>query len=129
MREICDYGNNRVQVFTSSFKFIFQFNEKMYEPCGICFSENNVYVTQEGSNCLNVYSVEGKLLQSVGKEGRNELEFDLPSGIEVSLLKNLIYVCDNKNKRIQCLNLNLTFNSFILHIFGPRDIKLTQNEI
>ena len=126
---ICDGGNNRVQVFTSSFQFLFQFFEKMNRPRGICFNENNVYVTQYGNHCLNVYSVEGKLLQSVGKEGRNELEFDLPLGIEVSLLKNLIYVCDNKNKRIQCLNLDLTFNSFILHILGPRDIKLTQNEI
>ena len=40
---ICDYGNNRVQVFTSSFQFSFQFNEKMHGPRGICFNENKVY--------------------------------------------------------------------------------------
>ena len=128
---ICDHGNNRVQVFTSSFQFLFQFNEKMNGPCGICCTENNVYVTQAVSNCLNVYSVEGKLLRSVGEKGsgRKELEFNIPCGIEVSMLKNLIYVCDNRNHRIQCLNMILTFNSFIVHILGPRDIKLTQNEI
>ena len=126
---ICDYGNSRVQVFTSSFRFLFQFSEKMDGPCGICFSENKVYVTQAKSHCLNVYSVEGKFLQSVGEKGGKEIEFDTPCGIEVSVLKNLIYVCDNRNDRIQCLNLDLTFNSFILHIYGPRDIELTQNEI
>ena len=122
---ICDHGNNRVQVFTSSFQFLFQFNEKMHGPRGICFNKNEVYVAQAKSNCLNVYSVEGKLLKSVGEKGGKELEFDKPCGVEVSLLMNLIYVCENANNRIQCLNLNLTFNSFILHIFGPRDIKLT----
>ena len=126
---ICDHGKNRVQVFRSSFQFLFQISERMHGPRHICFAVNKVYVTQDGSHCLNVYSVEGKFLQSVGKEGRNELEFDKPCGIEVSVLKNLIYVCDNMNDRIQCLNLNLTFNSFILHIYGPRDIKLTQIEI
>ena len=124
---ICDQGNNRIQVFTSSFQFLFQFDEKMNEPYGICFDENKVYVTQALGNCLNVYSVEGKLLQSVGKGG--ELMFVRPRGIEVSILKNLIYVCENMEDRIQCLNVNLTFNSFIHHILGPRDIKLTQSEI
>ena len=124
---ICDYGNNRVQIFTSSFQFLFQFNKKMHGPRGICFNENKVYVAQAESNSLNVYSVEGKFLRSVGEE--EGLKFDQPRGIEISVLKNLIYVCDNKNNRIQCLNFDLTFNSFILNIFGPRDIKLTQNEI
>ena len=78
---------------------------------------------------MNVSSIEGKLLRLVGEKGEEELQFDIPCGVEVSALKNLIYVCDNKNKNhIQCLDLNLTFNSFILHIYGPRDIKLTQNE-
>ena len=126
----CYSRNNRVQVFTSSFQFLFQLNERMHGPCGICFSENKVYVAQDRSNCLNVYSIEGRLLHSVGVKGEKELEFDVPCGLEVSLLRtNLIYVCDNKNDRIQCLNFDLTFNSFIFHICGPRDIKLAQNEI
>ena len=126
---ICDGANNRVQVFNSSFEFLFQFSDKMNGPCGICISENKVYVTQYNGNCLTVYSIEGKVLDSVGRKGERELEFDWPTGVAVSTLKNLIYVCDNKNNRIQCLNLDLTFNSFILNIFGPRDIKLTKNEI
>ena len=126
---VCDFGNNRVQVFSDSLEFIFDFSENMHGPDGICISENKVYVIQSASHCLNVYSIDGKLLQSVGKEGKTKLEFSIPMGVEVSTVNNLIYVCENANNRIQCLNLNLTFNSFILHIYGPKDIKLTQNEI
>ena len=126
---VCDFGNNRIQVFTSSFDFLFHFNQKMDGPCGICIHENKVYVTQLLSNLMTVYSIEGKFLQSVGKKGNGKLEFLIPGGVAISTIKNLAYICDYGNNRIQCLNLNLTFNSFILHIFGPRDIKLTQNEI
>ena len=126
---ICDRGNNRVQVFSNSLEFIFCFSDKMLGPSGICIDENFLYVTQYGSNCLNVYTIEGNLLKSFGKKGKNELEFDIPNGVEVSEMKNRIYICEYNNNRVQCLYLNLTFNSFILDILGPRDIKLTQNEI
>ena len=77
---ICDYGNNRVQVFNKSFQFLFVFSEKMDGPCGICIFEDKVYVTQGLGNSLNIYSREGKLLSSVGKEGSGELEFSDPRG-------------------------------------------------
>ena len=126
---ICDSGNHRIQVFNCSFEFLFQFNDEMAELCYACISENKVYVTQSKCDCLTVYSIEGKLLGSVGKKGNKKLEFHWSAGVAVSTLKNLIYVCDIYNNRIQCLNMNLTFNSFIECILHPRDIQLTQNEI
>ena len=44
-------------------------------------------------------------------------------------MNNLIYICDWWNNRIQCLNLDLTFNSFIPNVNYPRDIKLTPQDI
>ena len=44
-------------------------------------------------------------------------------------MNNLIYICDARNDRIQCLNLNLTFNSFISEVTLPRDIKLTSQDV
>ena len=44
-------------------------------------------------------------------------------------MNNLIYICDYLNNHIQCLNLNLTFNSFIPNVNYPRDIKLTPEDI
>ena len=88
-----------------------------------------VYVTQFAANSLSVYSPEGRYIQSVGREVKKELEFDWPTGVAVSNVNNLFYICDCRNNRIQCLNLNLTFNSFISEVTQPRDIKLTSQDV
>ena len=126
---ICDSGNNRVQVFNESLEFLFTFSEHMKGPVGICISINKVYVTQLAAHNLAVYSTEGRYLQSVGREGKKELEFTYPRAVAVSIENELIYICDWINNRIQCLNLNLTFNSFISDVTYPRDIKLSPQDI
>ena len=85
----------------------------MTTPAGICIYLNKVYVTQYIANSLTVYSTEGRYIQSVGGIGCKELEFQSPKGVAVSTVNSLIYISDSWNNRIQCLNLNLTFNSFI----------------
>ena len=124
---ICDQGNDRVQVYNKSFEFVFQFRDKMNTPIGICIKQNKVYVTQYDSHCLNVYSTEGKYLNSVGVNGKQELEFDGPMGLDISTDK--IYITEYDNDRVQCLDLNLQFDSIIADIYGVRDVKLTSNEI
>ena len=126
---ICDGYSNRVQVYNKSFEFVFQFSDKMGAPIYICIKQNKVYVTQFDSHCLNVYSTEGKYLQSVGIKGKKKLEFDTPRGLDISTDRDRIYVADCDNDRVQCLNLNLKFNSFIEDIFCASDVKLTSNEI
>ena len=126
---ICDGGNDRVQVYNKYFEFVFQFSGKMKTPIGICIKQNKVYVTQYNSHCLNVYSTEGKYLNSVGMKGKKELEFSRPGGLDISTDRDRIYIAEFDNYRVQCLSLNLIFNSFIEDILGVRDIKLTSNEI
>ena len=127
---VCDGGNNRVQVFNESLEFLFTFNDKMNLPNRICINLNKVYVTHYNAHSLTVYSTKGRYIESVGREGNNELEFNCPAGVAVSTAKkNLIYICELWNNRIQCLNLNLTFNSFIPNVTYPRDIKLTPEDI
>ena len=126
---ICDRGNNRVQVFNKSFEFIFMFCDKMDQPNGICVNQNNVYITQLKSNLLSVYTTDGKYLQSVGGNGENSLEFDRPCGLDISTEMNRIFIAELGNDRIHCLNLDLTFHSFIDGIFGVLDVKLTPEEI
>ena len=126
---ICDRGNNRVQVFNKLYEFLFMFSDKMYEPNGICVNQNNVYITQFESNLLSVYSTDGKYLQSVGGKRKNSLEFDGPCGLDISTEMNRIFIAELCNHRIHCLNLDLTFHSFIDDIFGAKDVNLTPEEI
>ena len=126
---ICDAGNDRVQVFNESLEFLFSFNEQMHSPFGICIHLSKVYVTQYDANSLSVYSPDGRYIQSVGREGRKELEFYWPRAVAVSTVNDLIYICDCRNNRVQCLNLNLTFHSFISEVTKPRDIKLTSQDV
>ena len=126
---VCDGGNNRVQVFNESLEFLFAFTDKMNSPQGICINLNRVYVTHYRGNSLTVYSTEGKYIQSVGRGGNKELEFNFPTGVAVSTVTNLIYICELGNNRIQCLTLNLSFNSFIPNVTYPRDIRLTPEDI
>ena len=126
---ICDFGNNRVQVFNNSFEFVFQFSEKMMTPVGICIKHNKLYVTQSSSHCLNVYSTEGNYLNSVGVKGKKKLEFDHPRGLDISTDRDIIYIAEYENDRIQCLISNLKFKSFINNIYGAIDVKLTSNKI
>ena len=102
---------------------------KMHWPDGICINHSKVYVTQLWSHSLTVYSSEGKFLNSVGKKGKGKLKFHWPRAVAVSTENKIIYICDCSNARIQCLNLDLTFHSFIQDIPSPRDVKLTSDEV
>ena len=126
---ICGGANKRIQVYNKSFEFVFQFSDKIHAPNGICIRQDKVYVTPLKLHRLDVYSTEGKYLKSVGIQGKEELQFDVPSGLDVSTDKNRIYVTEIHNNRVQCLDLNLNFNSFIDDICCASDVKLTSNEI
>ena len=126
---ICDYGNDRVQVFDRMFQFLFVFSERMRGPCGICILQEKVYVTQSKGCSLNIYSLQGKLLNTVGKGGNGKLEFKDPRGVAVSTEWRIIYICEFGNNRVQCLNLDLSFNCFISDIYNAIDVKLTAEEI
>ena len=126
---ICDLGKDNVQVFNKSFEFVFQFSDRMQSPASICINQNKVYVTQIESNQLTVYSTDGKFLQSVGEEGKDHLEFDVPRGLDVSSELNKIYIAEHRNCRIQSLNLDLSFHSIIDDVLGANDVKLTPEEI
>ncbi|KAI6659000.1 E3 ubiquitin-protein ligase TRIM71-like [Oopsacas minuta] len=121
---VCDMGFNRVQVFNSSFEFLFLFNEKMKGPAGICIKQDKVYVTQVIGNHLNVYSTIGKFLQN-----NVATEFGSPRGLDVSVERKRIYVSDGENNRVQCLNLDLSFHSFIDELYRPVCVKLMSEEI
>ena len=128
---IADMYNYRVQVFSCNGDYLFMFSEKMYQPFGICVSQNKVFVTQYTSHCINMYELEGKLIKSVGNKGNREAQFKYPCGLDVSDRNNNIYVCDCYNHRIQILTEELKYHSMlgIGLLKYPLDVKVTRDRV
>ena len=127
---ICDESNHRIQVFNSSCEFLFLFSEHMKNPSGVTIYNKKVYTTQNSAHSLCVYSIDGKYLQSFGKMGVKESQFKNPLGLCIDDNRNLIYICDQGNDRIQVFNLQLlTFNSSIQGLEGPKDINIANQEM
>ena len=128
---IADMNNHRVQVFSCNGDYVFMFSEKMYQPIGICVSQNRVFVTQLSGHCINVYELEGKLIKSVGSEGNGEVQFKTPNSIDVCDRNKNFYVCDYSNHRVQILTEALKYHSMLgIDIMKhPRDVKVTRDRV
>ena len=122
---ICDFGNDRVQVYSKSLAFIRSLSDGMQQPFGVCAHAGRVYVTQLATHSLTVHTAQGAFVQRVGRKGAGELEFCRPGGVAVSAESGRIYVCEFDNNRVQCLNSNLSFHSYISDVLFPQDIKLS----
>ena len=98
-------------------------------PAGMCFREDEVLVTQYGKACINIYTSECKFIESIGNKGTNQLEFKNLFGICFSKHRKTIYVCEWGNNRVQVLNFDLSFNSFIFGLFEPKHVEVSGEEI
>ena len=132
---IADQYNHCVKVFDSTGKYLFKFGDnerdgKMYYPIGVAIYEDRILITQ-GNDCILNYTLNGKFISMIGRQGRGELEFRLPFGLTIDESIGDIYICDYNNNRIQILNNDLSFKSQ----FGndtlkyPRDVKLSKEYI
>ena len=128
---IADLSNDRVQVFSCNGDYLFMFSEKMDKPIGICISQNIVFVTQYYGHYINMYELEGRLIKSVGNEGKGEAQFKQPRGLNVSDRTNNIYVCDCNNHRVQILTEELKYHSMlgIELLRYPLDVKVTRDRV
>jgi len=67
----------------------------------------NAEATHRDANCLQVYSMKGKLLREFGKGGRGKGQLYYPRGIHVA--NDIVYVTDPHNCRIQVFYVSGTF--------------------
>ena len=94
---IADRLNHRVQVFTAEGKFLGIFGEGSVElkgPTDIAIdSKDMVYVTDDSKRVF-VFTPEGQLVTSFGRQGRVALGMTVDSC-------GIVYVCDYDNNRVQ----------------------------
>jgi len=94
---VCDYGNNRIQVFNLEGKFISTFESK--GPHGIAINSKGNIIISGDSQKIQTFNSKGNFISTFGSNGYENDQFQYPYGICVDLNDN-IYVCDYSNHRI-----------------------------
>ena len=74
----------------------------MLRPLFFCFdSLNNFVISDFQSHSIRVFSPEGKLLHTIGREGHQPGMFYYPSGVVVTPNRRLVCVSMNENSGLQ----------------------------
>ncbi len=93
--------------FSSTGKLLGSFGENnLKRPIGIAYDAKSqrVYVSDAGLHTIQVFTLEGKYLTSIGRYGEALGEFNYPSAIEFS--RGNLYISDTMNARIQIIDPN-----------------------
>ena len=110
---IAERNNNRVQVINTDFKFVRSIKNSLNHPHGVAFdSQNNLYVINNGSHCIDVFTSDGTHLRRFGSEGTGRGEVKHPIGIAIDQ-HDVVYVAEWGNHRI---SLFYTDGQFISHL-------------
>lgn len=116
---ITDTQRSSVMVFNSEFKLLKRFGSKgsnkgnFSSPKGIAVDNRNMlFIADSGNNRVVVSNIEGDTFKSIGTYGADRKEFVLPNDVALGQNKDqkqLIFVADTYNHRVQVLNLNGLF--------------------
>ena len=110
---VCDWKNNRIQVFDLELSCITSFGSKgsgqgqFDRPNDLAFdSQGNIYVSEYNNNRVPVLDHNGRYLRQLGDEsGPGKL--DQPEGIHIA--HDCVYVSDSHNHRIAVFQLSGAF--------------------
>ena len=96
---VCDRNNHRLQVFTSDLVFVRQIgsqgkgNKQVLQPLDVTHDEDgNLYVTDRGNNCVQVFDINGKFLH-------NNITMAPGCITGITYHQGLVYISQWKNTR------------------------------
>ena len=84
-------------------------------PRGVAITPDN-FILVSDNHSIQMISMDGYHVASVGEKGSEPLQFKYPEGIAISPITGQVYIADTDNHRIQVLNPDLTFS----HSFGKK---------
>ena len=109
---VADTYNRRIQVFTAEGKFSRMFGRRddatskggmrgdLELPIGVAVdADDRVYVSENRTDCVSVFTSEGHFLTSFGSWGKGPGRFHRPRGLAVDD-SGVVYVCDYENNHI-----------------------------
>jgi tripartite motif-containing protein 71 len=130
LQHVADWGNNRIQKFDSTGKFIATWgssgsgNGQFRNPrsAAVDFA-GNVYVVDYGNDRIQKFSSNGTFITTWGSSGSGDGSFNRPTDVAVDSAGK-VYVADSGNDRIQkfcCRSpscISLTRQPLITESFG-----------
>ena len=135
---ITDNGDHQVMKFTKTGQLLMTLGVKgkagtddktFNKPSDIAFAKNGDFYVSDGYGNSRVvkFSRDGKYLFAWGKPGRGPGEFQLPHSIAVDS-KDLVYVSDRENNRIQIFDSNGKFLRQWNHLGSAQNIFITKDD-
>jgi predicted membrane-bound mannosyltransferase len=86
-------------------------------------SQGQLWVTDTGNDRIQVFTLQGQFVKTVGASGKGEGQFDEPVGISIGK-DGSIYVADMYNGRVQVLNPDGSFKSqFKVDGWGGQEVN------
>ena len=96
-------------------------NVKFSSPHGVAITPDNfIYVSDRHK--IQIISMDGNCIASVGEKGDRPLQFNNPNGIAISPKTGQVYIAECDNHRVQVLNPDLTFS----YSFGKKGSVIGQ---
>jgi len=129
---VADTFGWRVRVFDASLKPLATFGQPpggaapgpydVFGPRDAIVVGGELWVTDTGHDRIQVYSLQGEFLRTVGGPGRAPGQFDEPVGLSVGP-DGTIYVADMYNRRVQLLNPDGSYRGeFPVEGWGGQDV-------
>ena len=94
--------NSQLHVTQHEFIRLYNVNEITHDAA------LDVFFVTSLEHQLHKLSNDGRIIKTIGRLGKKNVEFDYPNGLRVSKKREL-YVCDSRNNRVQIFDLNLNF--------------------
>ena len=89
----------------------------LHEPSGVAFDQHsNLIVADIRLCCVLRFTLDGRMVKSVGCVGRKPLEFTHPSAVGCNPVNNRVYIAEwGDNNRVQILNSDLSYHKSFGH--------------
>lgn len=132
---VSDNNNHRIQKFTSAGAYLSQWgilgsgDGQFNNPAGLATDGTYLYVADEANDRVQKLTLSGVYVRQWGTTGIGNGQMDNPAGIVVDRTRNLVYVSEYFNNRIQQFTV---FGNFIkvfagTPLNGPVGIATEQN--
>ena len=132
---ILDRGTDEVIIFDKDLKLIGTFGQgsgdsKLNDPLGVAVGHNVIAVSEYNDHVVKKFSLQGDYLSKFGSPGSGDGQFNNPQGLCFNS-KDLLYVVDNGNCRVQVFRENVPlfkFGSRANKFLNPRYIAVDSSD-